>query len=178
MFAKKIDTDVVLTDVYQSTHYLNTHLQYISVFYNGLQIMQSFFHFQQQQRPDLARLMQIHAAGGLPPSPAALPPGLLGGPGAGPAGLPTSIALLAGIPTSLAQAGPHPAFASLLAQQKPTVPDPVIRPKDEELKRAIADTNGSKWPDIFALDLALLCFFPPLLCKGRKGTCSGPFHAQ
>ena len=102
--------------------------------------------------------MQIHAAGGLPPSPAALPPGLLGGPGAGPAGLPTSIALLAGIPTSLAQAGPHPAFASLLAQQKPTVPDPVIRPKDEELKRAIADTNGSKWPDIFALDLALLCF--------------------
>ena len=113
--------------------------------------------------------MQIHAAGGLPPSPAALPPGLLGGPGAGPAGLPTSIALLAGIPTSLAQAGPHPAFASLLAQQKPTVPDPVIRPKDEELKRAIADTNGSKWPDIFALDLALLCFFPPLLCKGSKG---------
>ena len=108
--------------------------------------------------------MQIHAsaaaAGGLPPGgPGAgqlpgLPPGLLNVPGVGtPAGLPTSIALLAGIPTSLAQAGqPHPAFASLLAQQKPSLdPSTLARSKDEELKRAIAattnpitDTNGSK----------------------------------
>ena len=96
--------------------------------------------------------MQLHAsaAGGLPQGPAGLPaglpPGLLAGPGAAgaPAGLPTSIpALLAGIPSSLAQAGPHPAFASLLAQQKPSLDIP--RPKDEELKRAIADTNGSKY---------------------------------
>ena len=109
--------------------------------------------------------MQIHAsaAGALPPGPSALPPGLLPGPtgaanpgvaAAAAAGLPTSIALLAGIPSSLAQAGPHPAFASLLAQQKPSL-DPSIRPsvaavaaaavaagKDEELKRAIAETNG------------------------------------
>ena len=116
--------------------------------------------------------MQLHAAGaagglpgglpgGVPGSPATptLPPGLnglLGGPGAGPgpgglpaglpAGLPTSIALLAGIPTSLAQAGTHPAFASLLAQQKPTPDIPsILRPKDDELKRAIAETNGSKY---------------------------------
>ena len=108
--------------------------------------------------------MQIHASAagavlpggtGLPGGPAGLPPGLLGGPGmsanpaaaaaaAAAAGLPTSIpALLAGIPSSLAQAGPHPAFASLLAQQKPSLDVP--RPKDEELKRAIADTNGSKY---------------------------------
>ena len=120
--------------------------------------MYYFSKFQQTQRPDLARLMQIHAsaAGGVPPGPAGLPPGLLGGPGttppslpAGlpglPAGLPTSIALLAGIPSSLAQAGPHPAFASLLAQQKPNPDIPSLQPKDEVLKRAIADTNGSKY---------------------------------
>ncbi len=57
------------------------------------------FIFQQtQQRPDLARLMQLHAAAGAaaPAAPAGLPPGLLPGPpGApGPAGLPQ--ALLAG----------------------------------------------------------------------------------
>ena len=81
--------------------------------------------------------MQLHAsaAQGLPPGPAGLPPGLLPGtPGIGtPGGLPTSLALLAGIPTSLAQAGPqlgaHPAFASLLAQQKPTL-DPVSLKRD------------------------------------------------
>ena len=126
-------------------------------------VVENLEFLQQQQRPDLARLMQLHAAGaagaGLPPgAPAGLPPGLLGGPGAAAAaaanpaaaaaaaaaGLPTSIpALLAGIPSSLAQAGPHPAFASLLAQQKPSLDVP--RPKDEELKRAIADTNGSKY---------------------------------
>ena len=109
--------------------------------------------------------MQIHssaaAPGGLPqggPGSAqipGLPPGLLNMPGIGTQpGLPTSIALLAGIPTSLAQAGqPHPAFASLLAQQKPSLdPSALVRSaKDEELKRAIAaasnpmiDTNGSK----------------------------------
>ena len=124
----------------------------------GMFLMYYFSKFQQTQRPDLARLMQIHAsaAGGVPPGPAGLPPGLLGGPGttppslpAGlpglPAGLPTSIALLAGIPSSLAQAGPHPAFASLLAQQKPNPDIPSLQPKDEVLKRAIADTNGSKY---------------------------------
>lgn len=94
--------------------------------------------------------MQIHAsaAGGLPPgAPGGLPPGLLGANPAAAAGIPTSIALLAGIPSSLAQAGPHPAFASLLAQQKPTLDVP--RPKDEELKRAIAETNGSKTHFLF-----------------------------
>ena len=102
--------------------------------------------------------MQLHAsaAGGLPPGPvgaaavAGLPPGLLpGGPAGSPGALPTSIALLAGIPTSLAQAGPHPAFASLLAQQKPNLDPASLRPKDEELKRAMgilsAETNGSKY---------------------------------
>jgi hypothetical protein len=70
--------------------------------------------------------------------------------------------MLAGIPSSLAQAGPHPAFASLLAQQKPN-PDPTIgiRPKDEELKRAIAETNGSKFTSsldpIEKLDARHLC---------------------
>ena len=109
--------------------------------------------------------MQLHAAGaagaGLPPGPAGLPPGLLGPSAAAaaaaavPGGLPTSIpALLAGIPSSLAQAGPHPAFASLLAQQKPSLDVP--RPKDEELKRAIADTNGSEyhfqaWPYLLGI---------------------------
>ena len=132
---------------------------------------------QTQQRPDLARLMQIHAAsaaaGGMPPGGPAgaaaqlsgLPPGLLNGlniPGAGnpgglPGGLPTSIAQLAGIPTSMASligGQPHPAFASLLAQQKPSLDiSTLARSKDEELKRAIAaatnpmltnETNGSK----------------------------------
>ena len=77
-------------------------------------------------------------------------------PGVGtPPGLPTSMAgLLAGIPTSLAaQAGqPHPAFASLLAQQKPSLDiGALAKAKDEELKRTIAamtnplvETNGSK----------------------------------
>ena len=113
----------------------------------------------------LARLMQIHSSAAAPgglsqggPGSAqipGLPPGLLNMPGVGTQpGLPTSIALLAGIPTSLAQAGqPHPAFASLLAQQKPSLDHSALvrSAKDEELKRAIAaasnpmiDTNGSK----------------------------------
>ena len=127
--------------------------------------------FQQQQRPDLARLMQMHAAqtaqlGALGQAPIpGLPPGLLGHPGAvvGPAGLPASLlgAAAAGIPTSLAQAvsaaGTHPAFASLLAQQKPAVTSAATdhplaaaaaaaaaaKSREEELKRA-ADTNGGK----------------------------------
>lgn len=110
--------------------------------------------------------MQMHAAqtaqlGALGQAPVpGLPPGLLGHPGAavGPGGLPAS--LLGGIPTSLAQAvsaaGTHPAFASLLAQQKPAVTAAAEHPlaaaaaaaaaaksREEELKRA-ADTNGGE----------------------------------
>lgn len=98
------------------------------------------------QRPDLARLMQMHAqatAGQLQAGPTGLPPGLLAGhPGAPPGGIPASLSLLNGIPTSLST--PHPAFASLLAQQKPAVPDPAVlmaRSREEELKR---ESNGSK----------------------------------
>ena len=115
--------------------------------------------------------MQMHAAqtaqlGALGQAPIpGLPPGLLGHPGAvvGPAGLPASLlgAAAAGIPTSLAQAvsaaGTHPAFASLLAQQKPAVTSAATdhplaaaaaaaaaaKSREEELKRA-ADTNGGK----------------------------------
>lgn len=100
-------------------------------------------------------------AGQLPPgAPSGLPPGLLAGhPGAqaaaaaaAAAGLPTSLSLLAGIPTSLAQTGPnlpHPAFASLLAQQKPgaipvTSVAEVVRSKEEEIKRAIESNGGGK----------------------------------
>ena len=94
--------------------------------------------------------MQIHAqaqAGQLAQGgPTGLPPGLLGHPGA-PSGLPTTMSLLAGIPTSATPslAGPHPAFASLLAAQKPT-PDPlaIVKGIDMDLKRATADTNGGK----------------------------------
>lgn len=43
-------------------------------------LFSSFRFFQQHQRPDLSRLMQLQAAGaGLPTSIAGLPPGLLGG---------------------------------------------------------------------------------------------------
>ena len=103
--------------------------------------------------------MQIHAqaqAGQLAPGgPAGLPPGLLGGHPGAPAGLPTTMSLLAGIPTSAAPslAGPHPAFASLLAAQKPT-PDPlaIVKGIDMELKRATADTNGGKSLSTFGYD--------------------------
>ena len=97
--------------------------------------------------------MQIHAqaqAGQLAPGagPAGLPPGLLAGHPGAPTGLPTTMSLLAGIPTSAATpslAGPHPAFASLLAAQKPT-PDPlaIVKGIDMDLKRPAADTNGGK----------------------------------
>ena len=129
-----------------------------SLFYS-IKLTNAYFlplFLQQQQRPDLARLMQMTAqaqAGQLPPGgPAGLPPGLLAAghpnaPGAAAAaaaaaGLPTTLSLLAGIPTSLAQSGPslpHPAFASLLAQQKPGAD--LAKAKEEELKRA-AETNG------------------------------------
>jgi len=138
---------------------------------------QEFLFTQQQQRPDLARLMQMTAQAQAaqlgPAGPAAaaavagIPPGLLPGhPGAPPVsatpvpphGLPTTLSLLAGIPTSLATsmpAGglPHPAFASLLAQQKPGLPHgaeaaaaaaaAAARAKEEELKRAL-ESNGGK----------------------------------
>jgi hypothetical protein len=58
------------------------------------------------------------------------------------------MSLLAGIPTSAAPSlgGPHPAFASLLAAQKPT-PDPlaIVKGLDMDLKRPTADTNGGKF---------------------------------
>ncbi len=125
---------------------------------------------QQQQRPDLARLMQLSAQAQSGPAGAAgLPPGLLAGhPGVPPAaaaaaaaapppGLPTTLSLLAGIPTSLAQQVaanpaaaaaaanlPHPAFASLLAQQKPgAVHEAIAKAKEEELKR-VMETNGGE----------------------------------
>jgi hypothetical protein len=82
-------------------------------------------------------------AGQLQAGPTGLPPGLLAGhPGAPPGGIPASLSLLTGIPTSLST--PHPAFASLLAQQKPAVPDPAVlmaRSREEEMKR---ESNGSK----------------------------------
>lgn len=59
-------------------------------------------------------------------------------------GLPTTLSLLAGIPTSLAQAGPnlsHHAFASLLAQQKPGG-GPDSHRKEDDSKRA--EANGGK----------------------------------
>ena len=73
-----------------------------------LEIILFIILFQQQQRPDLARLMQIHAqaqAGQLAPGPgpAGLPPGLLAGHPGAPTGLPTTMSLLAGIPTSATQ---------------------------------------------------------------------------
>lgn len=127
----------------------------------------SVFFQQQQQRPDLTRLIQLSAqaqvAPGGPAGAAGLPPGLLaaghpaGVPVSAPPGLPNTLSLLAGIPTSLAQqvAGnpaavaaaanlPHPAFASLLAQQKPgAVHEAIAKAKEEELKRVI-ETNGGK----------------------------------
>ena len=124
-------------------------------FYSFNKLLYLIF-FQQQQRPDLARLMQIHAqaqAGQLAPGgPAGLPPGLLAGHPGAPAGLPTTMSLLAGIPTTAAPslAGPHPAFASLLAAQKPTHdPLAIVKSMDMELKRSSADTNGGKVPCIY-----------------------------
>ena len=131
-------------------------------------------------------------------APVGLPPGLLGHPGAGaaaaaaaaaaggPGGLPASLlgaAAAGAIPTSLAQAvgaaagaaGPHPAFASLLAQQKPAVTSAAaaaaaasdslaaaaaaaaaVKSREEELKRT-ADTNGGIYftLDIFSTNITL-----------------------
>ena len=82
-------------------------------------------------------------AGQMPGAPAGIPPGLLAGhPAAPPGGIPASLSLLTGIPTSLST--PHPAFASLLAQQKPAVPDPsmLLARREEELKR---ESNGGNF---------------------------------
>ena len=101
--------------------------------------------------------MQIHAqaqAGQLAPGPgpAGLPPGLLAGHPGAPTGLPTTMSLLAGIPTSATPslAGAHPAFASLLAAQKPT-PDPlaIVKGIDMDLKRSSAETNGGNLMSLF-----------------------------
>ena len=101
--------------------------------------------------------MQIHAqaqAGQLAPGPgpAGLPPGLLAGHPGAPTGLPTTMSLLAGIPTSATPslAGAHPAFASLLAAQKPT-PDPlaIVKGIDMDLKRSTAETNGGNFCSLF-----------------------------
>ena len=103
--------------------------------------------------------MQAQAqAGQLPPgAPAGLPPGLLGAPGHPAAGgLPTSLSLLAGIPTSLAQAVagsgaaanlPHPAFANLLAKQPAGAAEAALlaaKAREEAENNAKkAETNGS-----------------------------------
>lgn len=116
---------------------------------------------------------QAQAGQGLPPggppagaaaAAAGIPPGLLAGhppvsaaAAVAAAGLPNTLSLLAGIPSSVAGAGgpnlPHPAFASLLAQQKPggvpvtTTPGALIeavgKAKEEDLKRP-AETNGGE----------------------------------
>ncbi|XP_059081773.1 protein groucho-like isoform X1 [Tigriopus californicus] len=124
----------------------------------------------QQQRPDLARLMQMQAqANQLPPGgPGGLPPGLFSGHPGGPmGGLPTTLSLLAGIPTSLAQAGPnlsHHAFASLLAQQKPGG-GPDSHRKDEDTKRT--EANGGPHNPISSAAVSLagpgLPILPPNL---------------
>ena len=163
------------------------------------------FVLQQQQRPDLARLMQLSAQAQVAPggpaanaaaaaaAAASLPPGLLAGhPGAAPGaaaaaaaaagappGLPSTLSLLASaIPTSLAQQAaaanaavaanpaaaaaaanlPHPAFASLLAQQKPgpgSLQEAVAKAKEEELKRAM-ETNGGEFKKCMATDRSVL----------------------
>ena len=99
--------------------------------------------FQQQQRPDLSRLMQLQAAGaGLPTSMAGLPPGLLGGaaaaaaaaasgghPGGAHPGLPqgfphglpptSAASLLSGLPpTSMAAAAAAAAAANHLSERR------------------------------------------------------------
>ena len=106
--------------------------------------------------------MQMHAqatAGQLQAGPTGLPPGLLAGhPGAPPGGIPASLSLLTGIPSSLST--PHPAFASLLAQQKPAlVPDAALlmaRSREEEMKR---ESNGGMvifWKTDENLDISFL----------------------
>ena len=119
----------------------------------------SLSDLQQQQRPDLARLMQMQVQAQLPPgAPSGLPPGLLGAAAAAagghPGGVPTSLSLLAaGIPTSLAQAAaggspaglPHPAFASLLGKQPGGAEAALLAAKAREEAEAAAkkaETNG------------------------------------
>ena len=99
--------------MYKATIFLN-----LTIFnYPGFFITFCFWNFfQQQQRPDLSRLMQLQAAGaGLPPNAGALVAGIphalfQGGPhgGAVPGGIP-------GLPPSLLAAGIPPTSVAALA---------------------------------------------------------------
>ena len=113
------------------------------------------------QRPDIARLMQLHAqaqAGqaasiaslvngppglpGLPPGALGLPPGLQGLPPG--LNIPTSLSssLLQGLPTSLSSSlgglGPNPLHPAL-SMLKPQMPDPK---KEDELRKSLSESNG------------------------------------
>ena len=109
-----------------------------------------------QQRPDIARLMQLHAQAqanltpgsgppglppGLPPGALALPPGLPGVP----PGIPTSLStsLLSSLPTSIAASlsglGPSPLHPAL-SMLKPQLP---LEPKrEEEVRKSLSESNG------------------------------------
>ena len=121
-----------------------------------------------QQRPDIARLMQLHAqaqAGqaanlaslvngppgmpGLPPGALGLPPGLQGLQQGLPPGLniPTSLSssLLQGLPTSIAASlgglggGPNPLHPAL-SMLKPQLP---VEPKrEDEIRKSLSESNG------------------------------------
>ena len=108
---------------------------------------------QQQQRPDLSRLMQLQAAGGVPGGLPGLPPGF---PGSALPGLPGHPAGLGGIPTSAASllAGLPPsssaASALMAAHMGVRMPAPpglpnhqdLLKKEEEERERA----NSSKPP--------------------------------
>lgn len=117
-----------------------------------------------QQRPDIARLMQLHAqaqAGqqaanlanlvngppgmpGLPPGALGLPPGLQGLPHG--LNIPTSLSssLLQGLPTSIAASlgglgGPNPLHPAL-SMLKPQLP---LDPKrEDEIRKSLSESNG------------------------------------
>ncbi len=128
-------------------------------------LMQITAHAQAGQAGLAAQAGQGHPPGAAAAAAAAagIPPGLLAGhPGAAAAaaaGIPVSsaaLSLLAGLPNSATTPGgspnlPHPAFASLLAQQKPgSVPPPgaatladALKSKEDDLKRP-AENGGKK----------------------------------
>ena len=116
------------------------------------------------QRPDIARLMQLHAqaqAGqqaanlaslvngppglpGLPPGALGLPPGLQGLPPG--LNIPTSLSssLLQGLPTSIAASlgglGPNPLHPAL-SMLKPQLPmDPK---REDEIRKSLSESNGT-----------------------------------
>merc|ERR1719193_405146 len=103
---------------------------------------------QQQQRPDLSRLMQLQAAGGVPGGLPGLPPGFPGSalpgmhPGLG--GIPTSAAsLLAGLPPSSSAASAlMAAHMGVRMPAPPGLPNPqdLLKKEEEERERA----NSSK----------------------------------